>query len=199
MAILWRCQEVIILRAIEVLSNPRVGWLLIVKTSDPTEKTTLEGQQVPAECPPSALEENRIEEKGNPPIVPQGGQGEGEKKVKKASSNIPTCEPAIRIATLYRRRLTTAWGDKEVKAFKKLQPIDMEELSLVEEYVASEREKEARGEKAIHRKDLQTFLNNYRGEVDRAREWKRLQSENTVVAFRPDDKINSLAGIRMVQ
>jgi hypothetical protein len=63
MAVLWRCPEALIIRAIEVLSSPRVGWILVLDSNDFTEKKTPIGQQVPAECPPDTLEGKRIEEK----------------------------------------------------------------------------------------------------------------------------------------
>jgi hypothetical protein len=69
-----------------------------------------------------------------------------------------------RIATLFNRKLTTQWSDKEKRAFKKLCPIDEDELTMIERYYAAERKR------TDHhcRRDLYTFLNNYRGEVDRA-------------------------------
>lgn len=77
---------------------------------------------------------------------------------------LPTTDAAIRISRLFGRRLTTAWGEKEVKAFKKLaiQPGDLE---AIEVYYAVERGK---GDDGIHRRDLATFLNNFGGELDRA-------------------------------
>lgn len=45
---------------------------------------------------------------------------------------------------------------------------DLNDLALVEKYYEFERKK---GDKGIHRRDLATFLNNYGGEVDRARLW----------------------------
>lgn len=80
---------------------------------------------------------------------------------------LPTSEPAVFIANLFHRKLTTPWSEKEIKSFKKLQPFDMEELQLVGEYHEAER---AIG--GFNRRDIYTFLNNYTGEVDRARAWK---------------------------
>jgi hypothetical protein len=93
-----------------------------------------------------------------PPNPPGGG---GARK-----SNLPTTEAAITVARLFNRKLTTPWSDQEVRAFKKLNPIDPEDLALVVRYYAQERSK---GEDGIHRRDLKTFLNNYSGEVDRAK------------------------------
>ena len=80
--------------------------------------------------------------------------------------NVPTTRTAQRIATLFNRRLTTPWSVKEIKAFKACGHIADAELELVEKYYASER---AKGEtEGRHRRDLCTFLNNWRGELDRA-------------------------------
>jgi len=80
---------------------------------------------------------------------------------------IPTTESAKRIASLFARRLTTAWSEKEVKAFKSLGDVAPDDLAAIERYYAVER---AKGPDAgRHRRDLLTFLNNFPGEVDRAR------------------------------
>ena len=80
--------------------------------------------------------------------------------------NVPTTRTAQRIATLFNRRLTTPWSVQEIKAFKACGRIADTELELVEKYYASER---AKGEtEGRHRRDLCTFLNNWRGELDRA-------------------------------
>jgi hypothetical protein len=81
--------------------------------------------------------------------------------------NVPTTRTAQRIATLFNRRLTTPWSVPEIKAFRALGVIADADLELVERYYASER---AKGEtNGRHRRDLCTFLNNYSGELDRAR------------------------------
>jgi hypothetical protein len=80
--------------------------------------------------------------------------------------NVPTTRTAQRIATLFNRRLTTPWSVPEIKAFRALGVLADDDLELVERYYAFER---AKGEKGIHRSDLCTFLNNYSGELDRAR------------------------------
>lgn len=90
----------------------------------------------------------------------------------------PTSEPAKRIATLFSRRLSTEWQPKEIKQFKKLAKAgyfsDLQDLSLIERYYAFERRK---GDKGVHRRDLPTFINNWCGELDRAREWEKTHPE----------------------
>lgn len=86
--------------------------------------------------------------------------------------NVPTTRTAQRIATLFNRRLTTPWSVPEIKAFKACGHIADTELELVEKYYSSER---AKGEtEGRHRRDLGTFLNNFSGELDRARAFSQV-------------------------
>ena len=71
---------------------------------------------------------------------------------------------ALRIAALFGRKPTTPWSDKEIAAWRKIKPQDIE-LDAIEAYYAGERSKRDGG---VHRRDLGTFLNNYAGELDRA-------------------------------
>jgi len=106
---------------------------------------------------------------GNSPVAPKGaGRVKNEPSIK---SKLPTTEPAIRISGIFHRKLTTEWTPKEITAFKKLpRPLDLEELGLIEEYYATHWPPTAGIN--ILRHDVLTFLNNYCGEIDRARTWK---------------------------
>lgn len=88
---------------------------------------------------------------------------------------VPTTDLPLRIGALFRRRPNTAWAEKEIRQFKVLVKQkcfeDLDDLALVEQYYAFERR---RGEHGRHRRDLYTFLNNFGGELDRAREWREL-------------------------
>ena len=84
---------------------------------------------------------------------------------------IPSTQPAQRIAVLFHRKLSTHWSEKEVRWYRQLVKdgyLEAGEMYLIERYYAFERRK---GEKGIHRRDLFTFLNNFAGELDRARAW----------------------------
>lgn len=85
----------------------------------------------------------------------------------------PTTEPAIRIARLFNRRTTTSWSEKEVRQYRKLVKhgcfTTLDDLEVIERYYFVERKKE----NGIHRRDLYTFLNNFSGELDRARAWEQ--------------------------
>lgn len=101
-----------------------------------------------------------------------------EKEIKSAIKHLrprlPTSEPAKRIATLFRRQLTTSWSKKEVQRFRLLVNDglfeNLDDLGTIERYYAFERKKPFN--KGFHRRDLDTFINNYRCEVDRAKEWE---------------------------
>lgn len=103
--------------------------------------------------------ENTTETTAKPPKPPKGGMGVKDCK--------PTTEPALRVAALFNRRPTTAWAPKEIRAYKRLVPFDMEDLALVEAYHIFEK---THG--GYNRRSLYAFLNNYQGELDKAREWK---------------------------
>jgi hypothetical protein len=79
-------------------------------------------------------------------------------------------EQRKRLGAIFNRRESTRWSEKEEKAFKTICPIDNEELWLVERYYRAERLKP--DDKNYSRRDLQTLLNNWPSEVDRARVWK---------------------------
>lgn len=98
----------------------------------------------------------------------RGYMGEGYQGTKM----IPSTGIPKRIGAIYSRRPTTAWSEKEIRAYKQIakgsNPHLEQEVELIERYYLSERKK---GEKGIYRRDLLTLLNNWNGELDRAREW----------------------------
>ena len=106
--------------------------------------------------PPLAQAEAEAEAENTP--KPPEGASKGKK------DNLPTSEKAKRLATMFGRKLTTEWSDKEISAFKKIAKQPEEDFDLVEALYKSDYE--------FLRHDLQTFLNNFTGEVDKARKWK---------------------------
>jgi hypothetical protein len=117
--------------------------------------------------------------------------GEDEKPVKprKPKDNCPTSENAKRIADMFQRRHTTPWTKKEITAFKAAQPMQDEDLTMLETYY---KQNGPPGEGNFLRRDLQTFLNNYASELDRARN-SRTESPSRTMA--PGTTLN---GIRIV-
>lgn len=93
----------------------------------------------------------------SPPIVPQRGTG--------GSPQIT--ETQLRLARLFHRRETTPWSEKERKAFRAIGEIQNEDLELLERYYAMQFPKD----KDYRRRDLCTLLNNFQGELDRARKY----------------------------
>ena len=88
---------------------------------------------------------------------------------KSKPSSAPESEAARRIAVLFHRRHETSWSAKEISAFKAIGDIHHGDLSLIETYYAQERAKGNGPDGGCHRRDLGTFLNNFTGELDRAR------------------------------
>ncbi len=84
---------------------------------------------------------------------------------------IPTTESAKRISTIFGRRISTPWSEKEVKRYRQLVKDnilqDLTDIDLIQRYYVYQRKRE----NGIHRRDLYTFLNNFSGELDRARAW----------------------------
>lgn len=83
------------------------------------------------------------------------------------SKMVPTTDQSKRVATMFSRRHTTPWTEKEIKAYRAIGKIEPDDLTALEKYYAAER---AKGEvEGRYRRDMQTFLNNFASELDRAR------------------------------
>ncbi len=67
-----------------------------------------------------------------------------------------------RINGWYHRRDNTPWSEKELRAYKKLPPTSDDELDLLERYTTKHEHA---------RRDIPTLLNNWQGDIDRARRW----------------------------
>jgi len=91
---------------------------------------------------------------------------QSQKAARALKVNVPTTEISKRIADLFKRSHATPWTDAEIKAYKAIGRIELADFELIEKYYSTER---AKGEVGKHRRDLGTFLNNYSGELDRAR------------------------------
>jgi hypothetical protein len=71
----------------------------------------------------------------------------------------------LRIGNLFKRRVTTPWSDKELKALASLRDVQEADLLAIEAYYGER----ITPEKDIRRRDMLTLLHNWNGEVDRAR------------------------------
>ena len=70
-----------------------------------------------------------------------------------------------RFNKIFRRKPTTRWDAKETKALKALEPINEEDVTLVERYYTQQ----IPADRDYRRRDLLTLLSNFNGEADRAR------------------------------
>jgi len=97
----------------------------------------------------------------NPPN-PQGGFSLVTDPAGDSQENTPLM---IRIGRFFNRRPSTRWNPKEKKALKAIGPIDAEDVELLERYYLERIPKE----EDYRRRDLETLLNNWTKEIDRAR------------------------------
>lgn len=74
----------------------------------------------------------------------------------------------LRLGKLFNRRPTTRWDLDELKGYRKLTPIDPQDLSILEKYYGANIPQAT----DYRRHDLVTLLNNFNGELDRARKFK---------------------------
>jgi hypothetical protein len=79
-----------------------------------------------------------------------------------------------RLGAIFHRRATTKWSPKEVAGLRAISPIDNEDLIIVERFYLAESEKANSG--FYTRRSLLTLLNNWPGEVDKARRWERVRN-----------------------
>lgn len=159
-------------------------------------EVTVENHSCNAAVTAVKRESNAVEAKklryNNTPIVPlKGDGGNGENHGVDAESDLSlqavevgsevqgghkvglmVGDPvALRVAACLGRRPTTRWTAKEVRAYRRLLPLEMADLQLVEAYYAAT----IAPEEDIRRRDVAQLLNNWAGEVDRARRWLERQ------------------------
>ena len=77
----------------------------------------------------------------------------------------PKTDHGQRIHRIFNRGPRASWSDKELKALSRLEPFDDADFNMVEDYYIN-------SGNGYLRAEVQTFLNNYQGEVDKARAWE---------------------------
>ena len=122
---------------------------------------------VPARVEGKGREGNK-EGNGIPPN-PQGGEKE---KAGSEAGWSPTAEQRI-INSWFGRRDSTPWGDKELRAWKALG------AATITEGIAALQNYYSQPNATYRRKDVQTLLNNWRGEMDRWRNHKPAVGSDT--------------------
>jgi hypothetical protein len=104
-----------------------------------------------------------------------------EKKRSKVEVNTPDME---QIGTWFKRRPGTLWSVAEAEALADIQCAP-DEVGAIERYYKAAIPKE----QDYRRRDLLTMLNNWQGELDRARRW---ESENGRTAIHVDTRRNKI-------
>jgi len=95
------------------------------------------------------------------------GQEEPQPQKKQNPAWSPTLIQS-RLGMLFRRRPTTRWSKDELKALAGIGEISEEDLKALEVYYTANMPDASN----YRRRDLSTLLNNFNGEVDRARQYK---------------------------
>lgn len=130
-------------------------------------------------CKPIVQEEAKaqVQEKEKAPEVSNashshpvaGGVGDNAKPVKELSPEQKT------VCDWFNRRHTTPWDERELKAWKKLTPeLIADGIAALTRYYTAPNHVAA-----YKRRDLLTLLNNWRGEIDRYRDWRPGQNKPT--------------------
>lgn len=112
----------------------------------------------------SISNENLGRAEGQSKGKPRATKEQGNKETRK-TTNIS--EEMVRIGAIFKRQPTTKWSAKEISAYKDLD-LKEDEICLMEAFYAfPERDREP----LWRRKKLETLLNNWAGEIDKAKEW----------------------------
>jgi hypothetical protein len=88
-------------------------------------------------------------------------------------------ETQSRLNRLFKRKDSTKWSDKELRAFRKIE-FSEEDIATIENYYLADHE----DGKDYRRRDIQTLLNNWTGELDRAGNWKPKPTANPDPKFK---------------
>lgn len=134
--------------------------------------------------------ERKEKEKGKegevePPPSPASRQPAAVRGVSEGNGarRLPTTDQSKRIADIFHRKHTTPWSEKEVKAYHKIGTVDPDDLDAVAEYYDANWPPVR--DVNILRHDLVTFLNNFPGEVGRAKAWREANaSEQSLFSTR---------------
>jgi len=127
---------------------------------DTTNERTSERTNEPTNEPPS-------------PPTPKGELTDEEKEAKrieaekKAEENAAKRRFSDRICAIMHRRPDTKWSDKERRALNKIFPAPEEDIVAIETYYGAT----ITSQNDIRRRDVGTLLNNWPGEVDRAKKF----------------------------
>lgn len=114
------------------------------------------------------LQDKDKDKEGDKDKEPEGGQGETDPQAKaKAERRAGIAALGQRLGAIFHRQPGSKWSDKEKAAVIKLYPQPDDDVALIERYYADLWP--PGNDRNILRHDLGTLLNNWPGELDRAR------------------------------
>jgi len=150
----------------------------------PYESPDESPDRTPDESPDGHLMDHKQEGKEgtrirSTPSIPQGGlfgdeQAEAQMVTKrKSEENEAKRRFSDRICAIMHRGAKTKWSDKERKALNKIFPAPEEDISAIEAYYSA-----TIPTQDYRRKEVATLLNNWPGEVDRAKKFIERNGHN---------------------
>ena len=141
------------LRQIRKMAGSKGGNPLLVKQNLTTQ---VKQKRTPSSSSSSSI--TPISPNGKPPALPS--------LVLEVQESKPSLSPEqIEVGTWFNRRPTTAWSEKELKAWAKIsKPIDPEDWQALRWFYTQS------GCQYL-RRDILTLLNNWTGEIDRAKNY----------------------------
>lgn len=144
-------------------------WVQLAEALDCYEKSQERKASVPMVKEPlsySLLEESQV--------MPLNGYAmkAHEQARNRVRENTPLM---VRIGKWFGRREKTLWTIAELQALISIRFIEGEDLSVMEEYYTAD----IPTKENIRRRDLITMLNNWNGELDRAKGWATKQKPNS--------------------
>lgn len=135
------------------------------------------GNSVPHTREPNSLElGNSVPKVGNsvPPNHKEPSIEPPLNREQKSKVWNPT-EEQLRLGAIFRRKKTTPFSPSELKAWRAITPVDLDDLKAVEKWHAATPQN---GEQLYRRTALETVLRNWQSEVDRARAWQPKREYN---------------------
>jgi hypothetical protein len=151
-------------RALDFCSTPQVGWLEVLTIEG--AEIPHEGAEIPQEPARNGMEWNGMEEN----IIP-----------------VVTSPAKQEINRWFRRRDTTAWDSRECKKVAELckagDGVYPPEFAVVKAWYSA---KSLPKDWVYRRKDILTLLNNWNGEVDRAKQFVRYMRDTENPSFAPE-------------
>ncbi len=158
------------------------GRLLEIREKDRKRKSERRAEDVrrmSGGCPADVRSHSKVPNPTQPNLTKPDPTPPIDKKVWEPS------ETHLRFNTLFGRKATTAWTDKEKRALANLGVIPEDDMKLIESRYA----RVLPPSEDYRRRELLTLLNNFQGELDKERNYKPSTNRKRVLDTQPQIEI----------